>query len=456
MDMILKLIADVSDWIWGIPMLVILLGGSIFMTFKLGFFQFRYFPYICKQTFGKMFAKGTGEGTVSPFQAATSALASTVGASNIIGVPVAIALGGPGAVFWMWLSAFVGCAMKYSEIILGIKYREKNAEGLFVGGPMYYLKKGLKAPWLGSIFAFFLMLEIYPSIATQTVALVQNAETIGLNKYVTIVGLIILVGAVVFGGIQRISTFSEKLVPSMALLYLVAALIIVVVNITAIPEAFALIFSNAFTPTSAVGGFAGATMAAGMRWGIARGCYSNEAGMGTAPIAHSTAVTDHPARQAMWGIFEVVVSTLMICTMSAMIILTTGVWKELGSDQAAAMPSLAFQSVFGQTLGGGIITVSLLLFVLSTVIVIAFYGEKQAEFLFGPKFAKVMRVIYMTAILLGGIGGIEFLYQFLDILLALVIIPNVMGVLLLSGEVKALKDEFFTDPRYYKADIKKK
>jgi AGCS family alanine or glycine:cation symporter len=445
----MELISKISTWIWGTPMMVILVGGGLWLTIRLGFFPIRYFPFIVKETFGKIFAKPQGEGTITPFQAACSALASTIGGSNIIGVPVAIAFGGPGAIFWMWVTAIIGSSIKFSEVVLGLKYREKNEEGNFVGGPMYYLNKGLGVRFLGTLYAFFLMIELIPSIATQSVNVVQTAASIGIPNGVTGLTMTFVVGLVVIGGIKRIGQVTERLVPFMALLYFVAALVIVFINITKLPGVIALIFQHAFTPVAASGGFAGATLAATLRWGVARGCYSNEAGMGTAPIAHAAAVTDHPVRQAMWGIFEVIVDTIIVCTTTAFVILVTDVWKEVPAAEAASMPARAFQQLLGENLGGGAVTVCLLLFVISTIIVIIYYGEKQAEYLFGTKFSKFMRVVYLMAIMAGSVLGLEFLYQFLDLFLATIVIPNVIGVVLLSGKVKELKDEFLSDPKFY-------
>lgn len=453
MQGIIDAILTFSNWIWGLPMLIILVGGSVFLTIRLGFVQFKYFPFAMKETFGKMFKESSnGEGTVTAFQAATAALASAIGASNIVGVPVAIAFGGPGAVFWMWIVALIGAGAKFSEIVLGIKYRELNEEGEHVGGPMYYLRNGIKGTpgkVLGFLFSFFLMIEIAPSIAAQTVSVVQSASTINIPNWITGIILVFIVGLVVFGGIKRIGKVTERLVPFMALLYVIGAVVIIVMNITELPGAIASIFKHAFTPAAAVGGFAGATIAQAMRWGTARGVYSNESGMGTAPIAHSAAVTDHPVRQAMWGLFENVVDTLIVCTATAMVVLVTGLYETVPSDQAGTIPSLAFQTLLGDGLGGTIVTLSITLFVLSTVIVIVYYGEKQAEYLFGTKFSKVMRIVYLASIFLGAFGGLEFIYQFMDFMLALVIIPNMLGLLLLSGEVKELKDEFFSKSEYY-------
>lgn len=438
----MELIGTISAWIWGTPMMVILVGGGLYLTIRLDFFPIRFLPFIIKETFGKVFAKPEGKGTISPFQAACSALASTIGGSNIIGVPVAIAFGGPGAVFWMWVTAVIGFATKYSEIVLGIKYREKNEEGTYVGGPMYYLKKGLGLRFLGGVYAFFLMIELIPSISTQTVNVAQTAASIGIPNVVTGVVVTFVVGLVVVGGIKRIGSVTERLVPFMALLYFVAAVVILLLNLSKLPGVIVMIFQYAFTPTAAMGGFAGSSLAATLRWGVARGCYSNEAGMGTASIAHAAAVTDHPGRQAMWGIFEVIVDTMIVCTTTAFVVLVTDVWRTVPAEEAGSMPARAFQQLLGDGLGGGAVTVCLLLFVISTIIVVIYYGEKQAEYLFGTAFSKVMRGVYLMAILGGAMMGLELLYQFLDIFLATIIIPNVIGLILMSGQVKKLKDEF--------------
>lgn len=451
-------VINFSNWLWGTPMLLLLAGGGLFLTVRLGFFQFRYLGYIWKQTFGKMFHKSEDKDAISPFQAATAALASTIGASNIVGVPVAIAFGGPGAVFWMWVIALIGSASKFSEIVLGIKYREKNEAGEYKGGPTYYLAKGFKnkalGKFLGMWFAFFLMIELIPSIATQAVSAVQTAGTIGIPPMATGIGIALVVFVVVFGGIKRITQVTEKLVPFMALVYILGALVIIAANITHLPGVIALIFKSAFTPAAASGGFAGSTVALALRWGAARGTYSNEAGMGTAPIAHATAETDHPVRQAFWGIFEITVDTLMVCTVTAFVVLITGLWSEVPSSEAASIPALAFKHMFGAA-GGYVVTISIFLFVLSTIIVLVFYGEKQAEFLFGYKFAKSWKYVYVVSILLGVFGGIEFLYQFLDFFLAMIILPNMVALIVMSGEVVELKNEFFSSEKYYLKDKKK-
>jgi AGCS family alanine or glycine:cation symporter len=435
-------VAAVSAWIWGPPMLILLVGGGLWLNIRLDFFPIRHFPFIVKQTFGKILTKPAGEGTISPFQAACSALASTVGGSNIIGVPVAIAFGGPGAVFWMWVTAVIGFATKFSEIALGLKYREKNEEGTYVGGPMYYLTKGLGLPFLGAVYAFFLMIELVPSISTQTVNVVQTASSVGIPDVATGLVLTVLVGLVVVGGIKRIGEVTSRLVPFMALLYIGTALVIILLDAVKLPGVLMMIFEHAFSPTAAFGGFVGSSIAATLRWGVARGCYSNEAGMGTAAIAHAAAVTDHPARQAMWGVFGIMVDTIIICTTTAMVVLVTGSWTAVPPAEAGSMTALAFQQFLGEGLGGGIVTICLMLFVISTIIVIIFFGEKQAEYLFGIRFSKVMRGVYLVAILAGSMIELEFLYQFLDILLATIVVPNMIGLVIMAGQVKAMKDEF--------------
>ncbi len=457
MEAFLELIGRISGWIWGPPMLALLGLGGLFLTIRLKFLQFRYAPYILKQTFGKMFSKSTsGAGTVTPFQAVTSALASTVGAANIVGVPVAIMFGGPGAVFWMWVMAFIGMGSKFTEVVLGFKYRERDEVGEYVGGPMYYMTKGLNMKWLGIIFSFSLMIEISPSIMVQANSVASSAlETFGLPTWIAGVITLIVVGIVVIGGIKRIGKVAEKLVPFMASLYVLGCLVIVILNITKVPEVLLLIVQHAFQPIAAAGGFAGATIAAALRWGLARGVYSNEAGMGTAPIAHSASTNDHPVRQGFWAIFECIVDTLIICSATAFVILSSDVWLGAGAmDNAPALPAAAFDHYFGIA-GSSLVTLSLLMFVISTLIVITWYGEKQAEFLFGLKFARVMRYVYLVSIIVGAIGVAKFLWQFLDILLAMIVIPNMIAILLLHKDVIALVQEFFTSKQFYLKDTGK-
>ena len=288
MNEFITLVTNVSDWLWGVPIISLLVLSGIFLTIKLGFFQFRYPIYIFKQTFGSIFKKPKGEGDISPRQALTSALSSTVGAANIIGVPAAIMFGGPGAIFWMWVIAIIGMAIKFSESVLAVHYREKNDAGEFVGGPVYYISKGLRWRWLATWFAFALMIELIPSIMVQGNAVSSAVrETFNGNTLITGIVVAILVGIIVFGGLKRIAKVTEIVVPGMALVYVGAGLVIVLMNFSEIPNVLSLIFSYAFEPMAAFGGFAGAAVAETIRWGFARGLYSNEAGLGPAPSAHA-------------------------------------------------------------------------------------------------------------------------------------------------------------------------
>lgn len=454
MNTIINSVTTFSDWLWGVPIISLLVLSGIFLTIKLGFFQFRYPLYILKQTFGSVLKKPKGEGDISPRQALTSALSSTVGAANIIGVPAAIMFGGPGAIFWMWVIAVVGMAIKFSESVLAVRYREKNEAGEFVGGPVYYMAKGLKMKWLASWFAFALMIELIPSIMVQGNA-VSSAVRETFNGDTLITGIVVaaLVSLIVFGGMKRIAKVTEVIVPVMALVYVGAGFIIVLMNISQIPEVLALIFSYAFQPMAALGGFAGAAVAETIRWGFARGLYSNEAGLGTAPIAHAAAQTDHPVRQGFWAVIGIVIDTLIICSTTAFVVLSSGVWTREGAmSDPAALTTIAFREYFGYT-GSLLVTISLIFFVLSTIIVIIFYGSRQAEYLFGLKAGFFMKIVYIASIVIGSIGGAQMIWNFLDLMLAMILIPNMIAVLLLSGEVKRLTTEFFTSEKYYKKDV---
>ncbi|MDR2802849.1 MAG: sodium:alanine symporter family protein [Treponema sp.] len=457
MNHFFAVVGAISGFFWNILFLFVLVGGGIYLTVRLKFFQVRHLPYIMKQTFGKILDKGKGEGTVSPFQAAATAMASTIGASNIVGVPAAIAYGGPGAIFWMWIIFLVGGATKFSEVVLGVYYREKNADGHYIGGPGYYMTKGFPIKSVGKVMArigaFVAMIYYLPSIATQSISLIQNAENLGVNRYVSSVILTILVGAVVLGGLIRVAKTADKLVPIMCILYLIGSFIVLFANIGNLFPSLALIFKSAFTGTAATGGFIGAGVSMAIRMGLARATYSCEAGMGSAPIAHAAAVTDHPVRQGLWGVFEVLVDG-SICTLSGLVVLTSGVWKEVGPDVALTMPTVAFQQVFGDV-GGYIVTISVFLFVLSSIIAVIWYGEKLVEFFFNTKISKYTRVIYTLSIMLGAFFGLDAILAVLDLTNALIILPNMITVLLLSPLIAKLTKEYFSSDKYYLKDIKK-
>ncbi len=445
METILKVNAVVSKIVWGWPMLILLVGTGIFLSFRLRFIQVRKFGFTMKNTLLKMFSKSAeGHGEVTAFQAVSTALAATVGTGNIAGVAMAIAVGGPGAVFWMWLSAFFGMATKFSEVILSIVYRKTDKDGVISGGPMYYIQNGIKLPWLSKAFALFGALAAFGiGNMTQSNSISEALNsTFGLNKMIVGIVLMVLTGIVVIGGIKRIGVVAEKLVPFMALFYIIGAVVILVLNAGQIPHAFALIFSSAFTGHAAVGGFLGAALKDAMRMGVARGVFTNEAGLGSAPIAHAAATTDHPVRQGMWGIFEVFVDTMLICSMTALVIIVTGQWNS--GLQGAALTTSAFAAGFKG--GQYIVAFGLPMFAFTTILGWAYYGERCAHFLFGNKVAKLYRILYVPFVAIGSVGGLKAVWDIADTLNGLMAIPNLIGVLLLQGVVIVMVKDFFNDP----------
>jgi AGCS family alanine or glycine:cation symporter len=396
-----------------------------------------------------MFAKDDkGEGEVTAFQAVSTALAATVGTGNIAGVATAIALGGPGAVFWMWLAAIMGMTTKFAEVVLAVNYREKTEDGRFVGGPMYYITNGLGKSWkwLAVLFAFFgtfASFGIGCMVQSNSVAL-SAESTFGIPVLATGIVLAILTAVVIVGGIKRIGAFTEKLVPFMAALYILGGLWLLISNAAKIPAAFAMIFSNAFTGTAAVGGFAGTVMMQAIRFGIARGIFTNEAGLGSAPIAHAAATTDHPVRQGLWGVFEVFTDTIVICSITALSILVTGVWET--GESGAVLSAMAFDTGI-PVVGRFIVSIGLILFAYSTILGWEYYGERCLEYLAGTKPIIVYRLLWVVAVVVGAIGGLEFMWDLADTLNGLMAFPNLVGVLILSPVVFKLTREFFAKER---------
>ncbi|MBM7613855.1 alanine/glycine:cation symporter family protein [Alkaliphilus hydrothermalis] len=445
----------INSLVWGPYMLVLLVGTGVFFTLRTNFLQIRRFGFTMKETLMKIFEKpeASEEGDITPFQALSTALAATIGTGNIAGVATAIALGGPGAIFWMWVSAFFGMMTKFGEVVLAIKYREKNAEGNWVGGPMYYIEKGLGLKWLAIVFSIFGALAAFGignMVQSNSVAAALES-TFSIPPYITGIFLAVAAGAVILGGLKRIAVVTERIVPLMAVFYMVGATLILILNIKGIPNAFALIFKHAFSPAAAVGGFSGAFVMQAMTRGIARGVFSNEAGLGSAPIAHAAARTDHPVRQGLWGIFEVFADTIVICTLTALTILSTGVWQKVaGVNEAgveygftgAALTTEAFNTGLPGP-GGIIVAIGIFFFAFSTILSWAYYGEKCAEHLFGTKVNKIYRIIWLPLIFVGAIGNLELIWSIADTLNGLMAIPNLVGLLGLSGVIFALTKEFF-------------
>ncbi|HQA47913.1 MAG TPA: sodium:alanine symporter family protein [Bacillota bacterium] len=444
MEFFMELNSKLNSLVWGPPMLVLIVGTGVYLTTRINFMSITKIGYVLKNTLLKMFDKSTvGEGEITPFQAVATALAATIGTGNIAGVATAIALGGPGAVFWMWLSAIFGMATKYGEVVLAIKYREKTPDGRFVGGPMYYIRNGLNLKWLAAIFALFGALAAF-GIGNMTqansVAAVLESN-FGVNKWISGIIVAAATAAVVLGGLKRIVQVTEKLVPFMAAFYVLGGIIILVTNAARIPAAFGLIFSQAFTGTAAVGGFAGSTIMMAARYGVARGVFSNEAGLGSAPIAHAAATTDNPVRQGLWGIFEVFMDTIVVCSITALSIMLTGVWQT--GETGAALSALAFDTAI-PGIGGSIVAVGVLLFAYSTIISWEYYGERCAEYLLGSKVILPYRILFIPFIVIGAIGGLVTIWDIADTLNGLMAIPNLIGVLGLSGVIIKLTKEYFS------------
>lgn len=442
MELFNQINSAVNNVVWGPPMLILLVGLGIYLSIRTNFFAITKLGYILKNTLLKIFSKDQrGEGEVTAFQAVATALAATVGTGNIAGVATAIAIGGPGAVFWMWVSAIFGMTTKFSEVVLSVNFREKTEDGRFVGGPMYYIEKGLNMKWLAIIFSVFGAIAAFGignMVQANSVAAALE-ETFSIPPIATGIVLAILAALVIIGGIKRIGAVTEKLVPFMAAIYILGALIIIIGNISHIPEAFGLIFSHAFTGTAATGAFAGSTVRLAMTKGVARGVFSNEAGLGSAPIAHAAATTDHPVRQGLWGVFEVFMDTIVICSLTALAILVSGLW-----DSGASGAVLTTQAFNESILGGGyIVTIGIMLFAFSTILGWSYYGERCMEYLFGPKLITPYRIIYIPFIIIGSVGGLELIWDLADTLNGLMAIPNLIGVLMLSGTVFKLTKEFF-------------
>ena len=445
METLMKINSTVNGIVWGPLIIVLIIGTGTYLSAMTGFFSITKLGYVLKNTLFKMFTKEhKGEGEVTAFQAVATALAATVGTGNIAGVATAIALGGPGAVFWMWLAAIMGMTTKFAEVVLAVNFREKTEDGRFIGGPMYYIDKGLGKSWkwLAVIFATFGALASFGiGCMVQSNSVALSAEsTFGVPVLVTGIVLAILTAVVIVGGIKRIGAFTEKLVPFMAALYILGGLWLLISNAGKLPGAFSMIFSNAFTGTAAVGGFTGTVMMQAIRFGVARGIFTNEAGLGSAPIAHAAATTDHPVRQGLWGVFEVFTDTIVICSITALSILVTGVWET--GESGAVLSAMAFDTGI-PVVGRYIVSVGLILFAYSTILGWEYYGERCVEYLLGTKPIMAYRILWVVAVVVGAIGGLGFMWDLADTLNGLMAFPNLIGVLMLSPVVFRLTKEFW-------------
>ncbi len=448
MEAIRDAISFVYDNILSISMLILLIAAGIFLTVRTGFFQFRRFGYAFKNTIGSLFDKSQhkkDKSGVSPFQAVTTALAGTIGTGSIAGVATALVLGGPGAIFWMWISALVGMVTKYSEIVLAVKFRERDEDGTPIGGPMYYIERGLGKRWLAVIFSVFAMIAcIGTGNATQSNSISSVLESnYDIPLWITGLILSVLVGCVIIGGVKRIATINEKLVPVMAVFFILSSLAALVINVKLIPNAFGMIFKEAFNFKSAFGGVAGYGILNAMRYGVGRGVFTNEAGLGSAPIAHSASNTEDPVKQGLWGVFEVFITTIIICTVSAIIILTSSVYLDafdLGvapEVTGAALSGVALNEVIPY-FGSFVIMASTVFFALSTILGWAYYGEVSARYIFKnhPKAAvQIYRLVYLVFVFVGAVANINTVWLVADCFNALMALPNLIALIALSGIV---------------------
>lgn len=431
----------VNSFVWGPVMLALLLGTGVYLSIGLKGMTVRRIPYAFKQLLKGR--QSSGEGEISPFNALMTALSSTVGTGNIAGVATAIGIGGPGALFWMWCTALVGLATKYAEAVLAVNYRETDELGKKVGGPMYYIKNGLgtKWKWLGVCFAIFGALAGFGLANTVQSNAVSQVMQTNFSVPTIVSGLMmsVFVGFVLLGGIKRIAEVASKLVPFMAIIYFLCTVSILVVNASEIPAAFDLIFTSAFNPTAATGGFAGATVMLALRMGVARGIFSNEAGLGSAPIAHAAAETNSPVRQGTIAMLGTFIDTLVICTLTGLVLLVTGVWN--GEAEGAAMTSAAFASVLPY--GDKVLSICLALFAFTTMLGWSYYGERCAEFLLGTKVIVPFRILWVIGIFLGTQMSLGLVWKMSDALNGMMAIPNLIALILLAPVVFKLTNDYF-------------
>ena len=440
MENFIQLLNKINDFVWGLPLIILLLGTGIYYTFLLKGLQFRKLGHSLYLAFIKRKEEGNGgEGDISHFQALMTALAGTVGTGNIAGVAGAISVGGPGALFWMWMTGFFGMATKYSEAVLAVKYRKVDENGNMIGGPMYYLQEGLNSKFLGVLFAIFAVIASFGIGNTVQVSEVASAMKTSFNVDQRITGLILLVltGSVILGGIQRIGRFTSAIVPTMIIFYVVSSLIIIFMHYDKVIPAFILIFKSAFVPQAAIGGTFGALLSKTIQKGVSRGIFSNESGLGSSPIAAAAAKTNDPVSQALVSMTQTFIDTIIVCTMTGLIIVMSGATEGTG----AVLTEKAFSILLPGELGGIIVTVSLIFFAYSTILGWAYYGEKALEYLAGEKSIMVYRIVFTLAIYLGIVFS-KGVWVFSDIANGLMALPNLIGLLFLAKVVKSETNRF--------------
>ena len=448
-EKIIALNSKISDIVWGAPMLAVLFVGGLYLAKTSGFIQIKKFGCALKSSIGGIFKKREIKGGVTPFEAVCTALAGTIGTGNIAGVVIAICMGGPGAILWMWLSAFVGMGIKYAEILLAVKYRERDSDGCWAGGPMYFIKNGLGSrwKWLAKLFCVFGIAASFGignmmQMGSIMTAVGETADVLLLEKYrwwlnpAVGLAMAVICGAAILGGVKGRGRLSSYIVPFMALLYILGALAVIVLNVERLLPAVCSIFEGAFCGKAAVGGVAGEGIRRAMSWGIKRGMFSNEAGMGSSPIAHASADTASPVEQGFMGIFEVFVDTIVICTLTGLMVLTSGISLPYGTAGGAEYCSKALSTVFGSGFSSVFMTCAMVLFAFSSIVGWSLYGERCVEYLTGKSGLAVYRMLFTAVIFMSSMMDFQLMIQVSDIMNALMILPNMTAVLALSPVVK--------------------
>ena len=447
-EAIVNINGAINDFVWGVPCLVLLIGTGLYYTIRLGFMQFRHPGFLFRETVVKAFKKKDdaerAPGELTSFQAAMTSVGAIVGSGNIAGVATAIVIGGPGAVFWMLIAALIGMATKFAEVTLGVKYREVREDGSVSGGAMYYLAKGLKQKWLGVLFSVLVIpyaFVISAVVDTNTIALAVENE-FAVPTWITGVILAVAAGVIIFGGIKRIGRASEIIAPFMGGAYILAGIAVILLNIGQVPQALVQIVKGAFDPAAVTGGAIGSMFVA-MRYGVARGIFSNEAGAGTAAMVHCGAQVKHPVEQGLWGAMEVFLDTVLVCLVSALTVVLSGLWNT-GLD-GAVLTMEAFELLLPGKIGSYICLGAIILFGFSCLISFYTYAERGAVFIFGVKSRFWIKLIWVGMIFIGSQTTLGFAWDLADTINGMMIIPNLIGLLLLSGEVVKLKKEYFSE-----------
>ena len=459
MELIESINEALGGVVWGFPAMALLIGTGVYLSVRTGFIQIFEFKYAMRHTLGKLFKKQqAGSGSITPFQAMTTALAATAGTGNIAGITYAITLGGPGAVFWLWVSALIGMCTKYAEVVLAIKFRRRNKNGDWVGGPMYYIREGLGKNWgwlsvmfciFGSLAAFGIGNAVQVGNMTDSINSALAAFTPAISAYEGAINLIVgffvavVAALVLLGGIKRLGRATEMIVPFMSILYISAALVVIIANIGSIGSVFAEIFRSALSPAAAAGGAAGISMKTAISWGLKRGVFSNEAGLGSAPIAHAASSETDPVKQGLYGIFEVFIDTIVMCTITALTLLISGIDLDYGVQGTIALNMNAFATVFGAKGAAAIISSCTALFALATVLGWSLYGVRCCEYLLGPRSVKPYLMIYVLVTVVGATMDLGLAWKISDTLNGLMALPNLIALLALSGVVvKVTKSHF--------------